>query len=208
MRVINLGLPMQTINDVLHFDETDVDAYMPTLERVEEVDVHFAKDISYREEVRARARTTIELMQHGMQVLENADTDRLATKIFSEQEPFAPHREKPDVILQLEALLTRYDHEVVKESVQIRRYVMNKLLEESENAQKASERIKALELLGKIAEVGMFVERSVVTIEHKTTVELEQELEETLKLLFNEDTKVYEPAPTPKTSIKDIEINL
>ena len=52
---------MQTINDVFHFDEADVDAYMPTLERVEEVDVHFAKDISYREEVRARARTTIDV---------------------------------------------------------------------------------------------------------------------------------------------------
>lgn len=199
---------MQTINDRFHFDDADIEAYMPTLERVEDIDVHFAKDISYREEVRARARTTIELMNHGMQVLETADTDRLATKIFSEQEPFAPHREKPDVILQLEALLTQYDHEVVKESIQVRRYVMNKLLEESENAQKASERIKALELLGKIAEVGMFVERSVITIEHKTTKEIEHELTESLRLLFNEDTKVYEPAPTPKTSIRDIEINL
>jgi len=199
---------MQTINDRFHFDDADIEAYMPTLERVEETDVHFAKDISYREEVRARARTTIELMQHGMQVLETADTDRLATKIFSEQEPFAPHREKPDVILQLEALLTKYDHEVVKESIQVRRYVMNKLLEESEGAQKASERIKALELLGKIAEVGMFVERSVITIEHKTTKEIEHELTESLKLLFNEDTKVYEHVPTTKSKIKDIEINL
>ena len=89
---------MQTINDRFHFDDADIEAYMPTLERVEDIDVHFAKDISYREEVRARARTTIELMNHGMQVLETADTDRLATKIFSEQEPFAPHREKPDVL--------------------------------------------------------------------------------------------------------------
>jgi hypothetical protein len=196
------------MNDLLEFNDADVDAYMPTLERVDELDVHFAGDISYREEVRARARTTIELMQHGMQVFETADTDRLASQIFTEREPFAPHKEKPDVILQLEALLTQYDHEVVRESIQVRRYVMNKLLVESENALKASERIKALELLGKIAEVGMFVERSVITIEHKSTQELEIELEESLKLLFNADTNTYEAPAMPKTSIKDIEIHI
>jgi hypothetical protein len=199
---------MQTLNELLHFDDADVEAYMPTLERVDEVDVHFAKDISYREEVRARARSTIELMQHGMQVTETPETDRLATKIFNEQEPFTPHKEKPDVILQLEALLTKYDHEVVAESKQVRRYVMNKLLIESEEAGKASERLKALELLGKIAEVGMFIERSVVTIEHRTTKELESELEQTLKLLLNPETNTYEMPEPVKANIKDIEINI
>tara|TARA_R110000772_G_scaffold1566_2_gene5325 strand:- start:8072 stop:8671 length:600 start_codon:yes stop_codon:yes gene_type:complete len=199
---------MQTLNELLHFDDADVEAYMPTLERVDEVDVHFARDISYREEVRARARSTIELMQHGMQVTETPETDRLATKIFNEQEPFTPHKEKPDVILQLEALLTKYDHEVVAESKQVRRYVMNKLLIESEEAGKASERLKALELLGKIAEVGMFIERSVVTIEHRTTKELESELEQTLKLLLNPETNTYEMPEPVKANIKDIEINI
>ena len=199
---------MQTLNELLHFDDADVEAYMPTLERVDEVDVHFARDISYREEVRARARSTIELMQHGMQVIDTPETDRLATKIFNEQEPFTPHKEKPDVILQLEALLTKYDHEVVAESKQVRRYVMNKLLIESEEAGKASERLKALELLGKIAEVGMFIERSVVTIEHRTTKELESELEQTLKLLLNPDTNTYEMPEPVKANIKDIEINI
>lgn len=199
---------MQTLNELLHFDDADVEAYMPTLERVDEVDVHFAKDISYREEVRARARSTIELMQHGMQVIDTPETDRLATKIFNEQEPFTPHKEKPDVILQLEALLTKYDHEVVAESKQVRRYVMNKLLIESEEAGKASERLKALELLGKIAEVGMFIERSVVTIEHRTTKELESELEQTLKLLLNPETNTYEMPEPVKANIKDIEINI
>jgi hypothetical protein len=199
---------MQTLNELLHFDDADVEAYMPTLERVDEVDVHFARDISYREEVRARARSTIELMQHGMQVIDTPETDRLATKIFNEQEPFTPHKEKPDVILQLEALLTKYDHEVVAESKQVRRYVMNKLLIESEEAGKASERLKALELLGKIAEVGMFIERSVVTIEHRTTKELESELEQTLKLLLNPETNTYEMPEPVKANIKDIEINI
>ena len=199
---------MHSINELLHFDPDMQDSYMPALERVDEDEIHFASDISYREDVRARARSVIELMQHGMQVEDTPDTDRLATEIFTDKEPYAPHKEKPDVILHLEALLTKYDHEVVHDSVQVRRYIMNKLLEESENAQKASERLKALELLGKIAEVGMFIERSIVTIEHKTTHELESELEKTLQLLLNPDTKTYEAPEAPTVSLKDIEVNI
>jgi UDP-N-acetylglucosamine enolpyruvyl transferase len=105
-------------------------------------------------------------------------------------------------------MLTEYDHEVIQDAVQVRRFIMNRLMEESQIGTKSSERLKALELLGKVTEVGMFTERQEITITHRTTEELEQELEKTLTLLLNPDTQTYEPDPKDVKPIKDIKINL
>ena len=189
---------MQNMNEILDISPDEPDVILPPIERVDEDEILFAKDLTYREEVRARARSVLELMKHGMQVDDTPQTER----------DLAPHAEKPDVILRLEAMLTEYDHEVVDEAVRMRRFIMNRLMEESQIGAKSSERLKALELLGKITEIGMFTERQEITITHKTTEELEEELEKTFTLLLNPDTKTYEPDPKDVKSIKDIEINI
>jgi acetyl-CoA carboxylase beta subunit len=48
-------------------------------------------------------------------------------------------------------------------------------------------RIKALELLGKISDVGLFAERTEVTITNKSTIELENTLRDKLKKLMGVD---------------------
>ena len=166
---------------------------MPELERVAEEDVLFAKDLSYREEIRARARTVLTEMEHGLQVTTDDETHRTAADIIQERESLVNHNTKPDVILQLEAMLSEFDHDVVQDAVQMRRFVTNKLMVEAATAGKASERIKALELLGKISDVALFAERSIVTVEHKTTEELEREFTETIQLLLNPKTNTFEP---------------
>jgi hypothetical protein len=45
---------------------------------------------------------------------------------------------------------------------------------------KPSEQLKALELLGKVSEIGLFTERVEININNKSTEELEQELVNTL----------------------------
>ena len=204
----NPMVTMQNMNDMLDYSPEEPDVILPPIERVDEDEVLFAKNITYREEVRARARSVLELMDHGMQVDENEQTQRNATEIFTEKADLATHAEKPDVILRLEAMLTEYDHEVVQEAVQVRRYIMNRLMDESMTATKPSERLKALELLGKVTEVGMFTERQEITITHRTTSEIEEELEKTLTLLLNPTSKMYEVPPANAPSIKDIEINI
>lgn len=195
---------MQNLNHLLHFDPEDPKPYMPELERVDEDELLFARDLNYREEVRARARSIIELMQHGLQVERTSTTDLTAAEILQDKEPLSRHVHKPDVILQLEALMTEFDHEVVQDAVRMRRFVTNKLMLEAGTATKASERIKALELLGKISDVALFAERSIVTIEHKTTEELQQEFEKTVNLLLNPETNIFEPAKVPSPG----EVNL
>lgn len=188
---------MQNLNHLLHFDPEDPTPYSPELERVDEDEILFARNITTREEVRARARSVIELMQHGMQVDKSPNADMTAIEILQDKEPLSSHATKPDVILHLEAMMTEFDHEVVQDAVRMRRFVTNKLMLEANTATKASERIKALELLGKISDVALFAERNIVTIEHKTTEELQLEFEKTINLLLNPTSNIFEPAKTP-----------
>jgi|VirMetMinimDraft_7_1064189.scaffolds.fasta_scaffold08221_1 hypothetical protein len=83
--------------------------------------------------------------------------------------------------VHLRALLTEYDVQIAKTAAQIRTYVTNSLIEES--APGSKNRMRALEMLGKISEVGLFTERSEVTIKHQTTIELEQKVREKLSAL-------------------------
>ena len=77
---------------------------------------------------------------------------------------------------QINNLLTAYDKRVVDDPAQIRYYATNRLLELTDDPD-VKIRIKALELLGKVADVGLFADRTEITIKDKTTRDLEKELE-------------------------------
>jgi hypothetical protein len=77
---------------------------------------------------------------------------------------------------QINSLLTAYDKRIVEDPAQIRYYATNRLLELTDDPD-VKIRIKALELLGKVADVGLFADRTEITIKDKTTRDLEKELE-------------------------------
>jgi hypothetical protein len=79
----------------------------------------------------------------------------------------------------LDQMLAEYDYELVNSAVRIREFTKNKLLLEAENPD-GKIRIRALELLGKMKDVGLFTDRIEVT--HKTKTDDELELELTKKL--------------------------
>lgn len=79
--------------------------------------------------------------------------------------------------MKLAALIREYDVPVIHSAQQIRTVVTNKLLDNL-NAPKPSDQLRAAELLGKIADVNLFAERTTVTIEHKTDDELRALLKE------------------------------
>jgi hypothetical protein len=66
--------------------------------------------------------------------------------------------------------------------------VTNKLIEETENPDPRI-RIRALELLGKISDVGLFAEKSEVTVTHQTTDDLKDTLREKLSRLVNPEVE-------------------
>jgi hypothetical protein len=86
---------------------------------------------------------------------------------------------RPGVVAHLGAMLNEYDKVVVQSAGQLRTYVTNKLLLETEHPD-ARIRMKSLELLGKISDVGLFTDKTEITMRHKPTEELEQLLRERL----------------------------
>jgi hypothetical protein len=110
-----------------------------------------------------------------------------ARMIFSGSELAPQVPSSSAVARQLKALITEYDHQVIESNIQARNYIVNRLLELSDPAgnTKPMEQLRALELMGKVSEIGLFTERLEVNINNKSTEELEKELVATLNKYIN-----------------------
>jgi hypothetical protein len=78
---------------------------------------------------------------------------------------------------------------VAESAVTIRNLVTNKLLIESENADPRI-RLRAIELLGKISDVGLFTEKSEVTVRNKSSGDIRDRLRKKLSRLADGDELV------------------
>ena len=79
----------------------------------------------------------------------------------------------------LNNLIDKYNNQVVEDVVKMRTYVKTRLIEESDPTNpdsKASDRLKALDSLGKLSDMGMFKENIEVSVNTRPTEELKQEL--------------------------------
>ena len=85
----------------------------------------------------------------------------------------------PATVQHLFLMLSDYDHQVVQEAVQLRRFVTNKLIEDA-GLSDPRHRLKALELLGKISDVGLFAEKTEITVKHLSQADLETEIKSKL----------------------------
>jgi hypothetical protein len=92
----------------------------------------------------------------------------------------------PGVAKYASAILKRYDYQAIEDAQQARSFITNKLIELADCGDAKIE-IKALELLGKHSDIGIFTERSEITIHHKSSVELENSIKERVKRLLNSD---------------------
>ena len=96
--------------------------------------------------------------------------------------------EDKDVAAALAVAYEENPGKTSKSAVQVRHLVTNKLIEETENPDPRI-RIRALELLGKISDVGLFAEKSEVTVTHQTTDDLKDKLREKLTRLVNPEVE-------------------
>jgi hypothetical protein len=81
----------------------------------------------------------------------------------------------PQAVKHLSGMLTQYDWEYVDQAKELRGYVVAKLLEETTHPD-AKIRLRALELVGKLTEVGSFTERIQVTKVDATADELTERI--------------------------------
>jgi len=146
------------------------------------------------ERVRVAADTAAMLAELGMP-LEYSAKDEAAARDLLLNAPTAPHPThafKRGIATKLAGLLHEYDHQVVKDAVQLRTYVTHKLIEISDCGDARYE-LKALELLGKVTDVGLFSEKSEITITHKTSGDLENAIKDRIKKLLGAQVIDMEP---------------
>ena len=95
----------------------------------------------------------------------------------------------PATVQHLYAMLSDYDHQVVQEAVQLRRFITNKLLEDAGLAD-PRHRLKALELLGKISDVGLFAEKTEITVKNLTNEDLELQIKSKLYKILGKTSAI------------------
>jgi hypothetical protein len=108
-------------------------------------------------------------------------------------------------VKRLDTMLSKLDEEIVNVAVRLRAYTTNKLIEESDSPD-AKIRIKALELLGKVKDVGLFTEKVEITHKTKSDEELEAEIRQRLEVYMGNADVVdaEEVESTAKTPVQQL----
>ena len=171
--------------------------YEPELLRTDPSEI---KDIPEKEMISAAAKTAKDILKRaGLPDVKITEEDVFeAEDLFMDTVNKTPIAmpEKPEIIVHLEAMVALYDHRVIQHADQIRYLVTNKLLELSDHKDPRVQ-LKAVELMGKIADVGMFVEKQEITFKQQSSEDLQQQLRKKLGLLIEGDvigTKLASPA--------------
>ena len=122
-------------------------------------------------------------------IVSDQDTDEQKTKLLQLKTPAA--------VRHITGMLTAYDWEFVQMAKELRGYTVAKLFEETQSPN-ANIRLKALGLLGKVTEIGLFTDK----IEIKKTDLTDEEIDRKLKEKLAKFMGVTDAEP-----IEDIEIN-
>jgi hypothetical protein len=89
-------------------------------------------------------------------------------------------------------LIKEFDFQAFSDQLQARNFITNKLITLADSGDPKVE-LKALELLGKHSDIGLFTERSEITIHHTTSSSLENSIKERIKRLMNADVTDIKP---------------
>jgi len=158
----------------------------------------------FREKARAYFGTVEALMKHGLDV-EVTQEDKAASHQIMASGKMPPAKNlTPGTIVNLEAILSEWDHEVLDVHRRLRNYVTNKMIMESTDPD-PRQRMKALENLGKISGVGLFSERIDINVTHRTINDIESDLRKTLEL-FGAQVVDVEAKEAPK-SVAEIDLD-
>ena len=98
---------------------------------------------------------------------------------------------RPASLVLVSEILNEFGQQVVQNAVEIRNLVTNKLLLESEHPDPRV-RLKAIELLGKVSDVGLFVEKTERVVTVQTSDELKEQLRNKLSKLVRSEEEITE----------------
>jgi hypothetical protein len=120
----------------------------------------------------------------------------------TEQKAALVQLKTPEAVRHITGMLTAYDWEFIEQAKELRGYTVAKLVEETQNPN-ANIRLKALGLLGKVTEVGLFTDKIEVKKTDMTEDEIDKRLKEKLAKFMDvsdadvtDITEITETAPT------------
>lgn len=96
-----------------------------------------------------------------------------------EQKAALAQLKTPEAVRHLTGMLSAYDWEFIEQAKELRGYTVAKLVEETTNSN-PNIRLKALALLGKVTEVGLFTEKIEIKKEELSDGELDQRIKDKL----------------------------
>lgn len=115
----------------------------------------------------------------------------------------------PAAVRHLVGMLTAYDWEFVSQAKELRGYAVAKILEDCEHPN-PNIRLKALGLLGKVTEIGLFTEKIEIKKTDMTEAEIDQRLKEKLAKFMDvsdadvtDITDITETSPQDNTPVQD-----
>lgn len=137
------------------------------------------------------AENTASLMKEHSQPIDITEEDQLqAAKLFKNfQSDVTPTTlTQPAVISALSGYVKQYSNSLVSDAVETRNLIHNRLLEISQCGDVKHE-LKAIELLGKMSDVGAFTEKSEITVSHKSADVLQELIKEKIGRLIELDVQ-------------------
>ena len=135
----------------------------------------------------AIAANTVDLVERlgGMLDYDAKDFQAAAALATGKTKPNVPTTiSRTGTAKVLATAIKEYDFQVFADVQQARNFVTNKLVAMADCGDPKLE-LKALELLGKHSDIGLFTERSEITVHHTSSSSLEASIKERVKRLMN-----------------------
>ena len=162
-----------------------------------EIGVPLEEGIAYLdlvERARAACNSALSLEKFGLDLTPSADDKATATQLalgYAENPDDTSQAVSnkrgaglpPASLVLVSNILDEFGQKIVKEAVHIRHLVTNKLLLLSDSKDPRV-KLRALDMLGKISDVGLFADKLQVEVTHKSSDELRDALKGKLKLLI------------------------
>lgn len=160
----------------------------PTAEHPIPFDLSDEQPKTHADAVAVAVNTVDLLSQLGASIdFDNEDLHKAKSLITGEGKSKSPkHVASAAEASAAHHLIRRFDFNAFADALQARNYITNKLVALTDCGDPKLE-LKALELLGKHSDIGLFTERSEITVHHTTSKALEESIKERVKRLMNAD---------------------
>ena len=166
----------------------------PTAEHPLPFDLSDEQPKTYRDAV-TTAVNTVDLINELGGSIDYSDEDlkKASNLILGAEKPNKPrHVASATEAAAAHELVKRFDFTVFADALQARNFITNKLILLADCGDPKLE-LKALELLGKHSDIGLFTERSEITVNHTTSEALEKSIKDRIKRLLHSDVADIAP---------------